>query len=91
MSESTNGPDEKRPDEPETDLWLPSSAQGKPRKRSWTSEIDRRRFLTRTALLTVGGSSLAALVAACGGDDSAEPAPAPAPAEPDPAPEPATP
>ena len=90
MSESTNGPDGKRPDEPETDLWLPSSAQGKPRKRSWTSEIDRRRFLTRTALLTVGGSSLAALAAACGGDDSADPAPGPPPEpEPDPAPEPA--
>ena len=84
MSESTNRPDD-RPDDGATELWLPSG------ERTWSSEIDRRRFLTRTLLLTAGGGSLAALAAACGGDDdAAAPPPAPEPPpEPAPAPEPA--
>ena len=53
----------------------------------WKNEIDRRRFINRSLLATLGGASLAGIAAACGGDDDVA-APAPAP---EPAPEPAGP
>ena len=49
------------------------------------SNIDRRKFFKRAGLLGISVAGAASLLAACGGDDSAAPAPA-APADPEPAP-----
>ena len=49
--------------------------------------IDRRNFFKRAGVLGISITGAAALLAACGGDDDAAPAPAePAPADPEPAP-----